>query len=67
VIESTQDGRPIIVYGKGESGQSVTMEVPAQRHSEPRQEMVTRLEQEIRDLETKIELQNAHDHWRADR
>ena len=55
VVEWTEDGRPLIQYAKGEPGGSANIPVQRDGVEGNRQVMVSRLEQEIRDLEAKVE------------
>jgi len=55
VVEWTEDGRPLIQYAKGEPGGAANIPVQRGGAEGNRQVMVSRLEQEIRDLEAKVE------------
>lgn len=57
VIEWTEDGRPIIVYGRGEIGPSITIEDATPRPNDPIRVVEMRirgLEEAIRGLESRI-------------
>lgn len=55
VVEWTEDGRPLIQYAKGEPGRSVNIPMERGGATPDLKVMASRLEQEIRDLEAKVE------------